>query len=191
MSSQKLNQNELNLLVDLARNSIREFLFQENSPTPQVSKYPETLAEPAGCFVTLKVSGRLQGCLGTILPRKPLVEEVHEMAIAASHRDHRFSPLAKEQLPDLTVEVSVLTRPSELKVDSEKGLIDYLTINKAGVILSQGYHQALFLPQVWEQLPEPVDFLKHLKLKAGWQADYWSDGMRVEIFEVISLEKDY
>ena len=100
-------------------------------------------------------------------------------------------PLVEEQLDGLVVEVSVLTQPEDLDVDSEQALIDYLENNKVGVILSDNHQQALFLPQVWEKLPKPEDFIRQLKLKAGWNSVYWSPSMKVQTFDVNSISGKY
>ena len=100
-------------------------------------------------------------------------------------------PLTEDQLAQLTVEVSVLSKPEVLAVGSEQELIDFLANNKVGVILSDHHNQALFLPQVWEQLKSPRDFIRHLKSKAGWNAAYWSPSMEVKTFTVTSIKGKY
>lgn len=100
-------------------------------------------------------------------------------------------PLTEEQLDRLMIEVSVLSEPQALEVESEQALIDYLENHRDGVILSDHHLQALFLPQVWQQLPTPEVFLRHLKQKAGWPANYWSDTLTVKTFTVTSIKGRY
>ncbi|MCQ1057962.1 AmmeMemoRadiSam system protein A [Photobacterium sp. DNB23_23_1] len=191
ISFQNLNKGELTQLLDVARDAIRDH-FSDNIPQPpRLDLYSKKLLNPGACFVTLTVDGQLQGCLGTTMAHSPLVMEVHNKARASAYQDRRFMPLVEEQLDNLVVEVSVLTQPEDLAIDSEQALIDYLENNKVGVILSDQHQQALFLPQVWEKLPKPEDFIRQLKLKAGWSSVYWSPSMKVQIFNVNSISGKY
>ncbi|PSW05736.1 AmmeMemoRadiSam system protein A [Photobacterium lipolyticum] len=191
ISYQKLSKGELTQLLDIAREAIRGHLSNGEIKAPQLDLYSKKLLEPAACFVTLEVNGELQGCLGTIAAHSPLVLEVHNKARASAYQDHRFMPLTKDQLDKLTIEVSVLSEPERLEVNSEQELLDYLADNKVGVILTKNHKQALFLPQVWEKLPKPIDFIRQLKVKAGWNAAYWSADMVVSTFTVSSIKGKY
>lgn len=190
-SFQNLNKGELTQLLDIARDAIRGHFSEEGPRPPQQDLYGKKLQQPGACFVTLEVNGQLQGCLGSVIARSPLILEVHNKARASAYQDRRFMPLTEDQLDDLSIEVSVLSDPKRLDVSSEQELLDYLANNKVGVILSDNYMQALFLPQVWEQLPEPGDFIRHLKIKAGWNATYWSPSMEVKTFTVTSIKGKY
>ncbi|PSW17587.1 AmmeMemoRadiSam system protein A [Photobacterium sanctipauli] len=188
---QNLNKGELTQLLDIAREAIRGHFSEQMPQAPQLDLYGKKLIEPGACFVTLKVDGQLQGCLGTTVAHSPLVLEVHNKARASAYQDRRFMPLVEEQLDSLTIEVSVLSKPKPLAVQSEQELLDYLATNKVGVILSDNHQQALFLPQVWESLPKPVDFIRQLKIKAGWNAVYWSPTMKIQTFDVNSIHGKY
>ncbi|PSW10059.1 AmmeMemoRadiSam system protein A [Photobacterium rosenbergii] len=191
ISFQNLNKGELTQLLDVARDAIRGHFADDLPQPPRLDLYGKKLLQPGACFVTLTVDGELQGCLGTTVAHSPLVMEVHNKARASAYQDRRFMPLVEEQLDGLVVEVSVLTQPEDLDVDSEQALIDYLKNNKVGLILSDNHQQALFLPQVWEKLPKPEDFIRQLKLKAGWNAVYWSPSMKVQTFDVNSISGKY
>ena len=191
ISFQNLNKGELTQLLDVARDAIRGHFADDLPQPPRLDLYGKKLLQPGACFVTLTVNGELQGCLGTTVAHSPLVMEVHNKARASAYQDRRFMPLVEEQLDGLVVEVSVLTQPEDLDVDSEQALIDYLENNKVGVILSDNHQQALFLPQVWEKLPKPEDFIRQLKLKAGWNSVYWSPSMKVQTFDVNSISGKY
>ncbi|MDX1300988.1 AmmeMemoRadiSam system protein A [Photobacterium sp.] len=191
ISYQKLSKGELTQLLDIAREAIRGHLSNGEINAPQLDLYSKKLLKPAACFVTLEVNGELQGCLGTIAAHSPLVLEVHNKARASAYQDRRFMPLTKDQLDKLTIEVSVLSDPERLMVNSEQELLDYLADHKVGVILTQNHKQALFLPQVWEKLPEPKDFIRQLKVKAGLKATYWSPDMVVSTFTVSSIKGKY
>ncbi|KLV11499.1 AmmeMemoRadiSam system protein A [Photobacterium ganghwense] len=188
---QNLNKGDLIQLLDVAREAIRGHFADEIPQPPQLDLYGRKLLQPGACFVTLTVNGQLQGCLGTIAARSPLVMEVHNQARASAYQDRRFLPLTEEQLDDLQIEVSVLSSPETLDVSSEQELLNYLSQNKVGVILSDQHRQALFLPQVWEQIKKPADFLRQLKRKAGWNDVYWSPTMSVKTFTVSSIKGHY
>ncbi|PWI34076.1 AmmeMemoRadiSam system protein A [Vibrio albus] len=190
ISSQPYSDKELEDLLNIANRGISDYL-REIYEAPDPSQYSENLKENGACFVTLEVSGQLQGCLGIIEPERPLLYEVYNKAQAASSRDPRFSPLEAYQLADLTIEVSVLSKPVPLDVASEHELEEYLSHNRLGVILSDDTHRALFLPQVWEQLHAPREFLYHLKKKAGWSGSYWSPSITIQTFRVISIKGAY
>ena len=190
-SYQNLNKGELTQLLDIAREAIRGHFSEELPRPPQLDLYGKKLLQPGACFVTLEVDGQLQGCLGSVSANSPLVLEVHNKARASAYQDHRFMPLTEEQLDQLMIEISVLSEPEVLAVDSEQALIEYLENNKVGVVLSDNHSQALFLPQVWEQLKSPKEFIRHLKSKAGWNAVYWSPSMEVKTFTVTSIKGKY
>ncbi len=134
---------------------------------------PAITKENRGCFVTLTRRGRLRGCIGYIEGIKPLFTAVLENAKNAALEDPRFAPVTPGELGDIKIEVSVLTSPQPLPYSSPQDLLDKLEPGKDGIILTSGYHQSTFLPQVWGDLPDKVDFLEHLSLKGGMPADGW------------------
>ncbi len=186
-----LEESELSILLDVIESTIGCYL--EKHPLPQLNlvDFPLPLQEHGACFVTLHVDGQLQGCIGTTSPSSPLVLEVQRKAWASACQDSRFPPLQKHQVSGLEMEVSVLTMPTSVAVTTEQELLDILRYNHCGVILEDAYHHALFLPQVWEQLPTPSEFVTHLKLKGGWTQHYWSDAIQVKLFDVISKARAY
>jgi AmmeMemoRadiSam system protein B/AmmeMemoRadiSam system protein A len=142
-----------------------------------VEGLPERLKEPSGAFVTLKENGQLRGCIGYILPRKPLYEAVLENGFNAARNDRRFMPVRGDELGDLEIEVSVLSEPRS--IDS----YDQFQVGEQGVILSKDGHQAVFLPEVApEQGWTREDTLSHLAQKAGLAPDAWRDGASFEVF---------
>jgi AmmeMemoRadiSam system protein A len=161
-------------LLELAVISIEHGLTHCR-PLPVVpSEFPAPLREPRACFVTLESQGVLRGCTGVLEARKPLVRHVAECAYGTAFEDPRFPPLEAFELERLAIELSVLGLPEPLAARSEAELYASLRPGIDGLILTEGAHQATFLPQVWKQLPEPADFLARLRLKAGLRADYWS-----------------
>jgi AmmeMemoRadiSam system protein A len=125
------------------------------------------LKEPGATFITLRLHEQLRGCVGTIQAYRPLEEDVWSNARAAAFSDTRFPPLGREEFAEVDLEVSLLSSPEPLQVSSEEEAYRILRPGVDGVILEAGGHRGTFLPQVWEQLPDPRQFLAHLKQKAG------------------------
>jgi AmmeMemoRadiSam system protein A len=194
-SSHPLNRADLKLLLDVARDAIHGLFTSQPSLPPDLDLYDDNLTRPGASFVTLQVDGMLQGCIGSISAHSPLVLDVYNNTCASARRDRRFSPLNEAQLDLLTVEISVLTEPKVLAVDDESALLAYLSDHKPGVILSEHtavhHRQAVFLPQVWEQLPDPYEFIHHLMLKGGWEESGWSSAIVVKTFRVECVKGKY
>ncbi len=132
------------------------------------------LAAPGATFVTLRSGGELRGCIGSIEAWRPLGVDVRANAVAAAIRDPRFEPLAAAEYDEIAVEVSLLDRSEPLSAANEAEALSQLRPNVDGLILECGRRRATFLPQVWEQLPEPREFLAALKHKAGLPSEFWS-----------------
>lgn len=189
-SSQKFNDQEMQQLVNVARQAIHDY-FNGKNQLPTHSDFAKHLTQPGACFVTLEVKHQLQGCLGSIVPQTSLVDDVYNKARSAACQDHRFKPLQPYQLDDLTIEVSVLSPLERLNIEYEEELLEYLQDYKVGVILDDGGHRAVFLPQVWEQLSKPKEFIRHLKVKGGWPEFYWSDAIHVDVFTVTCAKEPF
>jgi uncharacterized protein len=129
-------------------------------------------------FVTLRRGEELRGCCGTLDAPRPLAEDVWRNAWAAAFSDYRFPPLTAAEWPHMNVHLSLLTTPEPLAVTSEAHLLALLRPSIDGLILESDIGRATFLPAVWEQLPDPAQFVRHLKMKAGWPATYWSSRVR-------------
>jgi AmmeMemoRadiSam system protein A len=123
--------------------------------------------------VTLTESGELRGCIGGLHALDPLYEDVRQHGFQAALRDYRFPPVTPDEVPKLEIEVSVLTEPQPLDYDTPQDLLRVLRPEVDGVILSQGYRRATFLPQVWERVPDPETFLSMLCDKMGVPPDTW------------------
>lgn len=162
-------------LLQLARRSISEALGEAAPATPDLP----ALHENAATFVTLTQAGELRGCIGSLEAHRPLIDDVRANARAAAFRDPRFPPLTRDELARTRVEVSLLTPAEPLFVADEADALARLRPHVDGLILAAGGRRATFLPQVWEQLPEPAVFLARLKQKAGLPADYWSHELRL------------
>ena len=167
-------------LLVRARNAIAAQLGQSTRAEPA---HP-ALSQPGATFVTLTQNGALRGCIGSLQAHRALDQDVRANAVAAAFRDPRFAPLTVEELPRTRVEVSLLTAPVPMNFSDEADALRQLRPNVDGVIFSAGNHRSTFLPQVWEQLPDPRQFMAHLKQKAGLSADWWSPEVQLQRYEV-------
>jgi len=167
-------------LMDVARRSIEHGLASGQPLVVTPSEYHRDLKAVRASFVTLQKYGQLRGCIGHLEAVQPVVVDVAENAFAAAFRDPRFSPLTAAEWPDVDVHLSLLTTPERMQFSDEADLIGQIRAGEDGLILQDGPNRGTFLPSVWESLPNPVDFLVHLKRKAGLAANHWSE--RVEVY---------
>jgi AmmeMemoRadiSam system protein A len=170
-----LTRDQTGFLLDLARRTIVFYL--EKGEYLKEKSDDHLLLEKQGAFVTLKVDNELRGCIGYPLPHKSLLETIIDCAIAAATQDFRFVSIKKDELPRLSIEISVLTLPRKVKDISE------IRIGEHGIIISKGPHKGLLLPQVpleWDWDLET--YLNHGCLKAGLAEDEWKKGTTIEIF---------
>ena len=189
-SPQYLDKHQGQALVRLARQTIAEKLGE-----PSVKADPEELKDtafqtPRGTFVTLTIDKQLRGCIGNLDPSESILGGIQRNAVNAAFHDPRFPPLKADELDRLDIEVSILTEPCPLEYRDGKDLLAKLRVNVDGVILRKGKASATFLPQVWEQLPRPEEFLSHLCRKAGLSADAWKKThLEVLIYQVQYFEE--
>jgi AmmeMemoRadiSam system protein B/AmmeMemoRadiSam system protein A len=178
-------------LVSLARHTISEKLGRNLSDAQSAEKPPvlqdEDFKKHCGTFVTLKIKGQLRGCIGSLSSAESVWEGVRRNAINAAFHDPRFSPLTAHEFDKAEIEVSILTEPRLLEYRDGEDLIQKLRVNVDGVIIRKGHASATFLPQVWEQLPSPDQFLSHLCMKAGLPANAWQD----QELEVLTYQVQY
>lgn len=166
-----LSSEEKRHLLVLARETISDVAHNRGPIEIDLNTWPEALKEDGASFVTLTESGRLRGCIGCLEAYRPLVLDVQQNAIAAASHDPRFPPVTADEVGDLCVEISLLTSPELLVYDGPEDLIAKLRPNVDGVVIQLGWQRATFLPQVWEKLAEPHEFLQHLCLKASIPPD--------------------
>lgn len=181
------SKEEQKILLEIAEQSIEHGLNQGCSLPIQTAQYPETLQATRATFVTLKKQGELRGCIGTLNATRPLVNDIAYNAYAAAFEDPRFPPLLANEKDLLEISISILSTPEPAIFTSEQALIEQLRPGIDGLILEDSYHRGTFLPSVWESLPDPQQFISHLKLKAGLPADYWSDSIKVKKYTTFSF----
>ena len=171
-------------LLQIAKASIK-YGLEKGRPLPiHPEDYDNELQQVRASFVTLKLHGELRGCIGRLHAERSLIEDVAENAFSAAFRDPRFAPLADHEFAELEYHISILDEPVDLPVTSEDDLIEKLVPGKDGLILEDGLHRGTFLPSVWESLPNPRDFVRHLKMKAGLPGNSWSDNFRLQRYRV-------
>jgi len=189
--SARLPDRTRDLLLKTARDVLRHAAANNgNRPDIRVGSLPPQLRAHRATFVTLKLDGKLRGCIGTVRPERPLALDVAENAYRSAFRDPRFGPLSVEEADKVDISVSILSHPRPLAFRSEDELIDRVRPDRDGLILTSGDKRGLFLPQVWESLPQCADFIGNLKRKAGLPRDYWSDDLQVQRFSTESFGTD-
>jgi AmmeMemoRadiSam system protein A len=192
--SQNLSLEKGQLLVKLARHTISEHLSKQ-IPQEEIDSLNAALSDPCfnlscGTFVTLTIDGKLRGCIGNLTSDESVVSGIRRNAINAAFHDPRFSSLSLSELDLVSIEVSILSEPLPLHYREAADLLKKIRPNIDGVILRKGIASATFLPQVWEQLPQPQDFLTQLCLKAGLAADAWQQSkLEVSTYQVQHFEE--
>lgn len=179
MALMSLNKEQRQRLLDLAKNSIQHGLQTGRPLKVDLTDFPANFATHRATFVTLQKKHQLRGCIGTLEAIRPLAEDIAENAFLAAFKDPRFPPLAGDEFDELEIHLSILTPAEPVAFTSEQDLITKLKPGVDGLILEEGRRRGTFLPSVWEQLPEPEQFLRHLKQKAGLAFDYWSENIRI------------
>ncbi len=191
----QFNESQGQTLVKLARLTLME-RFGRSAPKDVAQALQTVLSDESfkrhcGTFVTLTLGGQLRGCIGSLTSTEEVLQGVKQNAVNAAFHDPRFAPLSEKELDRVEIEVSVLTDPKPLVFRDGVDLIQKLRPHVDGVIIQKGVARATFLPQVWEQLPKPDDFLRHLCMKAGLSADAWKKpGMQVQTYQVQYFEED-
>jgi AmmeMemoRadiSam system protein A len=176
-----LTLEEQKTLLRLAREAMEYGVKGQKLPPLDASSLTSRLRENGASFVTLTVRGQLRGCIGALEPYQSLAEDVREHAVAAALEDPRFPAVSERELSGIQIEVSRLTRPVPLEYANASDLLSKLRPHVDGVILRDGVHRATFLPQVWEKIPDPAEFLGNLCYKMGVNPDLW----RTKHFDVL------
>lgn len=182
---ERLTDEERGILLELARHALEDAAYGRPLAPLDLGEMPKTLQRKGASFVTLTRLGHLRGCIGALQPTIALAEDVREHALAAATKDFRFPAVQPDELEHITIEISRLTVPSPLEYDSPETLLNALQPGVDGVVLKDGFRRATFLPQVWEKLPDPVDFLDHLCQKMGANPGDWRwNNYIVEVYQV-------
>jgi len=172
-------------LLNVARQALEHAVRTQPLPIINLEEYSPLLRADGASFVTLKKSGCLRGCIGTLTPFQPLILDVQDRAVNAAFKDYRFPTVRTDELSEIQVEISRLTQPQRLYFSDPDDLRMLLRPGIDGVVLHDGFRRATFLPQVWESLPLTEDFLGELCKKMGTQSDLWRRKMlKVETYQI-------
>lgn len=183
--NENLTLEEQKILLRMAREAIEHRVRGEKLPKIQTASLTPNLREQGASFITLSIGGQLRGCIGTLEAYQLLAEDVREHAVAAAFEDPRFPPLSEDELSRIQIEVSRLTRPIRLEYTDVDDLLSKLKPFVDGVILQDGLRRATFLPQVWEKIPDPSEFMDNLCYKMGAPHHHWkSKHLDVFIYQV-------
>ena len=163
-------------LIQIARQAVFEAVAGQTFDHLEAESW---LREQGATFVTLTCGEKLRGCVGSLEPYRPLLEDLRENACSAALRDPRFPPVSSFELDDLEVEVSVLSDLEEIECDSEADLLQQLHPGEDGLVLEWRDERGTFLPQVWDGFPDPAAFLGRLKEKVGLLPEFWDPEIRV------------
>jgi len=181
----QLTDGEKQLLLRLAREAMECGVRGKQLPPLDKNSLTPHLLEQGASFVTLTINGDLRGCIGALEANQPLVDDVREHAVAAALEDPRFRPVAESELDRIKLEVSCLTPPRLLEYSTSEDLLAKLRPHVDGVILKGDFRRATFLPQVWEKIPDPEDFLDHLCAKMGAKPNLWRNTkLQVYVYQV-------
>ena len=183
--STALNDEDRQILLQLAREALENAVRGIALLPLNTETLTQTLRENGASFVTLTIRNELRGCIGALEAYQPLAEDVREHAIAAALKDPRFPPVTESELRLINIEVSYLSAPQELEYSTGEDLPSKLRPQIDGVILKQGRRRATFLPQVWEKIPDPEEFLNQLCYKMGVPPNTWRKAkLQVYIYQV-------
>lgn len=190
MSLEKNEQGKI--LLQIARTAISRALHVPGIPAAEFDENMPWLSKPGATFVTLTQRGELRGCIGSLQACDPLIEDVSNNAVSAALYDPRFAPLTADELGTVSLEVSLLSELQPLDFTSEADALAQLRPDIDGVVFEYGPYRSTFLPQVWESLPQPQQFLARLKSKARLSEDFWAEDIKLSRYTVSKWrETDY
>jgi len=180
------------VLLQITKNSIlSKFDTKYNINKKHLSAEYPFLNKKGAVFITLHHNNQLRGCIGSIIAHRSLLEDVIHNAHCAAFEDPRFQPLSNDELTNLKLEVSILSEPEILEYDDFDDLVRKIRPNIDGLILKHGIFQGTFLPQVWEQLLSPKNFLEHLSMKAGSNPSIYDQHPSIYRYKVRAIKENF
>ena len=167
-----------NIVLKIARAAIAQAVHMQSESIGAEVNQP-WLLQPGASFVTLLQHGQLRGCIGSLQPYLPLLEDIRRNAVSAALHDSRFLPLTKCEFSSVEIEVSILSDLNRIDFKDETDAIEQMRPKIDGIVLEYQSCRSTFLPQVWDSIPDPQQFLKNLKIKAQLPGDFWAEGIRL------------
>ncbi len=146
----------------------------------------EQFGKKRACFVTIKMNDELRGCIGTIIPHTRLAKDIIANAKNAAFQDPRFDPITMYEIENNTfnIGITILSPTHEKAFTDSTALVKFLEKEHCWLIIKYGYRQATFLPSVWEELPDPEEFVMHLLYKAGIAEQEYKEKFSDFVFEI-------
>ncbi len=167
-----------NIVLKIARAAIAQVLHVHFESIGAEVNQP-WLLQPGASFVTLLQYDRLRGCIGSLQPYLPLLEDIRKNAVSAALHDSRFLPLTKREFSSVEIEVSILSDLYHIDFMNEADAIAQMRPGVDGIVFEYMNCRSTFLPQVWDSIPDPQQFLTNLKIKAQLPGDFWAEGIRL------------
>ena len=175
-------------LLKIAELSLNEAVTEHRLYSPSRDDYNDNLFNKGSSFVTYEKNGELRGCIGTVVPSIAIAHDIAKNAYTAALEDSRFNPISEEELQDITVSISLLTDFERIRYIDEDDLLSQVTPGIDGLILRDGNRQGIFLPTVWEKIPDKKEFLSELKIKSGLAPSYRSQKMKIYKFRTVEVK---
>jgi len=175
MIDEFLSEIDKKKLLEIAREAINHAVVGEQLKKIKLQEQSQLLKAPGASFVTLTIRGKLRGCIGALEAYQALILDVQEHAAAAAMEDYRFPVVREEELQLINIEISRLTPVQPMDYSTPEDLISKLRVNMDGVLINASGRRATFLPQVWEKVPDPKQFLSQLCMKMGAQPNLWRE----------------
>ncbi|MDO9547185.1 MAG: AmmeMemoRadiSam system protein A [Pelolinea sp.] len=176
-----LNETDKEISLKIAREAISGMVINKRLDQIELENYSVVLRAPGASFVTLTKNEQLRGCIGAIEAYQPFILDVQEHAVAAALEDYRFPPVRKEEIQQIEIEISHLTPMQKLDYSTPEDLTSKLRVNVDGVLIKANSRRATFLPQVWEKVPNPEQFLSQLCVKMGSVPTLWKT-QKIQVF---------
>ena len=184
----RLSHADRTRLLDAARFALNFGVEHGRPPKAELGGgLSPALTAMRASFVTLKIDGRLRGCIGSVIAHQPLILDVIANAWKAGFGDRRFGPVTREELAMADLDISLLSTPRPMEFSDEADLVRQVRPDVDGLIMHEASNRGLFLPSVWEGIPKAEDFVRHLKRKSGLPMDHWSAAIRVQRYTTESF----
>ena len=182
--NQFIKDNYSDFVLQLCREAIKNKNYE-----PSKLIYPQVFSEYGAVFVTLEKNGNLRGCIGSIIPQRTLIQDIITNSKNSAFADPRFNPVEKNEINEIKIAVSLLSIPKPIKFKDEADLLSQIRQNVDGIIIKDGNYQAVYLPSVWEQIPDKKMFLNSLKVKAGMRPDHFSKTFEAYRFQTFYIKE--
>jgi AmmeMemoRadiSam system protein A len=174
-----LHDPDRRMLLDVAADVIGDGVAHRDPRMPALSDFGGRLSEPGASFVTLERGDQLLGCIGSLVAVEPLVVDVARHALAAAFADPRLPPVTRNDFEEMSIKVSVLTRPEPLAAATFDELVAAVRPSVDGLLVEAGRQRATLLPSVWGHAADTEQFLGVLWQKAGLARRAWPPDVAV------------